>query len=671
MAAGRGDEAGMASAVAIGEFRVFPGRPLPGLRAGAATAYHAESLEWPQNDYCAMICDAAAMPRLDVVATVRKVEAAALMAPLDWRVVDWQPTGRRHLAIVYLKPMGGRLVETLGDTIMAIAEDEIIRKYMVPLVPALAALHAVGIAHGGINPTNIVFRDAARSQPMLGECISSAAAMRQPASFLAIEAALTAPPARGAAQRGDDVFALGVTIAQLLLGVSPTSGRADDELLRARIESGSFTAMLGENRLSTAMNELLHGLLADDAKVRWTLSEVEAWLPARRAPAKQGFAIRRAVRPFEFGGKEFATGIALAHAFAAAVPAAAKAVRSKDFEAWIKRALNDEHAAKLLKLAHGDVAAEAPPERRDELLVARVCIALDAHGPVRYRGIAATVDGYGGALAAAFLGDGSIQPLAEAIQFSIPQLWLSVQQPVRPEHIARHKAFDQLRHFLGDRRFGFGVERVLYELNPTLHCLSPLLEAEYVLTLPELLSALERKAAADFGGIAPLDRHAAGFIAAKARSGVNQWAEALSSSDPSQRLLGVLRALAPIQLNGSGAPLPGLAKWVARQSAALIDSYRHRPTRRRLAMQLDEAQQAGELTALLIILDDSEGAAADAAGFSEAAGAHARVAAELKRVGKDGARREGQAMELAGQLAAALGSTMSLAAMLAAAIVLG
>jgi len=670
MAAGGGDEAGVASAVAFGEFRIFPGRPLPGLRAGAAIAYHAESLDWPQNDYYAVICDPAAMPRLDVISTVRKVESAALVTPLDWRVVDWHPTGRRHLVIVYLKPMGGRLVETLGDTMMAIAEDEIVRKYMVPLVAGLTALHASRIAHGGINPTNIVFRDAARSQPMLGECVSSAVAMRQPASFLTIEAALAAPPARGVGQRGDDVFALGMTIVQLLLGGSPASGRADDELLCARIESGSFTAMVGENRLSTAMNELLRGLLADDLKMRWTLNEVEAWLPARRVAAKQGFAIRRAVRPFEFAGEVFATGTALAHAFAAAVPAAAEAVRSKDFESWIKRALNDEHSAKLLKLAQGEGAAEVPPDRRDEFLVARVCISLDTHGPVRYRGIAATVDGYGGALAAAFRGDGAIQPLVEAIQLSIPQFWLSARQPVALEHIALHKTFDQLRSFLGDRRFGFGVERVLYELNPTLHCLSPLVEADYVLTLAELLSALERRAAGDFGGIAPLDRHAAGFIAAKARSTVGQWAEALSSSDPSQRLVGTLRALAPLQLNGGGAPLPGLARWLARQSAPLIEAYRYRPTRRSLTVKLEEAAQAGRLTEILITLDDSGRAAADTAGFSEAAEAHASVATELKKFGKDGAQRERQAMELAGQLAAALGSAMSVAAMVAAAIVL-
>jgi eukaryotic-like serine/threonine-protein kinase len=668
-AGGDKNEAEAAGAVAVGEFRIFPGRPLPGLRAGDAGAYHAESLEWPQNEYYAVICDPAAMPRLDVVATVRKVEATGLVTPLEWRIVDWPPTGRHHVAIVYLKPVGGRLVEAPDDALLPVAEDDVVRKYMVPLVSGLSALHAAGIAHGAINPANIVFRDAARSLPMLGECISSAAAMRQPAGFLAIEAAMTAPAARGVAQRGDDIFAFGMTILHLLLGVSLTAGREDEELLLMRIESGSFNAILGENRLSTAMNELLRGLLADEARMRWTLAELEAWLPARRVPAKQGFAIRRAMRPFEFDGKVFMTATALAHGLATAVPAAAKVVRSREFEIWAKRALNEEQSAKVLKLAQGDGSRDAPPDRRDELLVARICILLDALGPIRYRNVAATIEGLGGAFAAAFNGDGAVQPLAEAVSLSIPQFWLSSRQVFTPEYIKLHKTFDQLRGFLGDRRFGFGVERLLYEMNPTLHCLSPLLETEYVMTTAALLAALERRAAADFGGVAPIDRHIAGFIAAKTRT-VNQWAEAVSSPDPSQRLLGALRALAPIQLNSGGAPLPGMAKWVGRHARPLIDVHRNRPTRKYLAAKLDDAVEAGQLIELLILLDDSDRASADAAAFSEAATAHARVAAELRKFATDGPRRERQALDLAGQLAAALGSAMSLAAIVAAIIVL-
>ncbi|MDB5409565.1 MAG: serine/threonine protein kinase, partial [Rhodospirillales bacterium] len=483
MASGGDDDEAVANAVAIGEFRIFPGRVLPGLRTGAATAYQAESREWPLNEYYAVVCDPAAQPRLDVIATIRKVDAAGLVTPIDWRVLEWPGTGRRHLVIVYLKPVGGRLVETLGDAMAPIPEDDVVRDYLVPLVPSLSALHVTGVAHGGINPTNIVFRDVARTQPMLGECVSSAAAMRQPGWFLPIETAMTMPAGRGIGQRGDDIFALGMTTAMLLLGGDPTAGMPDEELLCARIDRGSFATLVGENRLSSGINEMLRGLLADDPKMRWTIKEVEAWLPARRVAARQGTAARRAIRPLEFDGKVFSTGPALAHAFAAAVPAAAEVVRSKDFETWIKRALNDEHSAKLLPLAHGEGMTGVAPDRRDDVLVARMCISLDSSGPVRYRGVSTTVDGYGGALAAAFFGNGSVQHLAEAMTVSLPQFWLSARQPIGPEHIALHKTFDQLRNFLADRRFGFGIERVLYELNPTLHCLSPLVEADYVVTL--------------------------------------------------------------------------------------------------------------------------------------------------------------------------------------------
>ena len=51
-----------------------------------------------------------------------------------------------------------------------------------------------------------------------------------------------------------------------------------------------------------------------------------------------------------------------------------------------------------------------------------------------------------------------------------------------------------MKPLLENASIGHGIERVIYELNPTLSCQSPLLETEYVYDLTEMLHAYERLA---------------------------------------------------------------------------------------------------------------------------------------------------------------------------------
>jgi eukaryotic-like serine/threonine-protein kinase len=505
---------------------------------------------------------------------------------------------------------------------------------------------------------------------VLGECVSAPPLAHLPGAFLPIEAAMAAPAARGGGQPADDVFALGVTLACLLLGGDPVLGMAEDVLLRARIEHGSYIAMIADRRIPISMIDLLRGLLADDPKLRWTLPEIIEWIASRRGVTRQGAVIRRATRPFEFAGASFIAPRSLSFALSANAEAAVPIARSRDFEIWAQRALGDETGIALVKAALQEGAPDGPSPQRDAALVARICIALDWQAPVRYRDVAAAADGFGGALASAVIEERPLQTIVEAISQRVPQFWLSARNPPAGEHVTLLKLFERVRGLVDDRRLGCGVERALYELNPTLHCLSPLIEKDFVCILAGFLPALERLAVTRLDDGELIDRHGAAFVAARFKTASSEWVDGLASSDRTDRLISILRVFARLQAHGGPAAVPNLVKWVARQAAPLVESYHHRPTRQRLTKQFERVAQAGKLADLMLIIDNPDLEQRDADGFSEAMRAHAAVANELAQLAAGVARRPQQVAALAGQMASSFATIVAGAALLAAAALL-
>jgi eukaryotic-like serine/threonine-protein kinase len=664
------DQAAASGGVGLGDYRIHPERPLPGLSTGRNAAYCATSGERPDDAFFALVCDPAAQPRVDALPAVRKAAATALVTPVEWQVVDWPPGGRRNLVVVFERPADGRLIASLGESFTPLGEDAVTSDYLPPLVSALRALAVARIVHGVVNPTSILFRGSPRRGIMLGECVSSATASLQPAVFLPIEAALAAPAARGQGLLADDIFALGVTATCLLFGGNPVAGVADEALMRARIEIGSYGAIIGDRRVPAGMSEFLRGLLADDPKLRWNLDEIEEWLTSRRFVLRQGLPVRRATRPFVFGGRPYFVPRALSYGLAGSVESGVSVARSPELEMWAQRAIGDEVGAKLIKAAQSESVATGSPDQRDAALVSRICIALDVQAPIRYRGLAAAADGLGSLLAGAFLEQGPIQTIAEAIALRLPQFWLTTRKPPSAEHVALFKLFERLHTLIDDRRLGCGVERVLYELNPSLHCLSSLIERDHVHVLAGFLPAVERAAARiDSGEL--IDRHCAAYVAARFKTVAAEWVDALASGDPARRLAGVLRVMARLQAYGGPAATPNLVKWAARRAVPLIEAYHHRPTRRRLAEQLEKATQAGRLSELLLVIDNPVEAQRDARGFVDAKRAHAVVERELDRLATEATQRGEHVAMLAGQMSACFATAAAIAASLAAAVVLG
>jgi len=415
------------------------------------------------------------------------------------------------------------------------------------------------------------------------------------------------------------------------------------------------------------MIEILRGLLADDPRERWTLDELQSWIARRQIKARQCTPPRRASGPLELGGSLHVTARSLAQAIVRDPAAAEKLVRSGALDVWLQRRLGDPERLAAVTLAMGE-GMESPAHTAR--LVARIAIALDPRAPVRFGGFAAAPDGFGPALAAAYRSGAGAAIIAETVVARLPQFWCSVQSGFRPEQSPHLRLFDRLRHLLDDRRPGCGVERLLYELNPGLHCLALAIEHECVIAADEVLPALERASAAGRIGEAPVDRHVAAFLAVHCRAAVSEWHDDLASADPQQRALAGLQVLARLQSLYGPARVPSLCDRLGQDLPKLIERYHSHSRRQRLGVVLAKLRGKGSLVDMVALVGPGE-RRRDEAEFQAARGEVAALGRALTalRDGRDTRWRD--AVELGGRMAVAAAVVLAWSAAFASLVIAG
>lgn len=658
-----------ADAVKLAErYEIQPSVPIPALNAVGGNAYTAKSVREKRIEPFAIICHATTLPRTDICSTVAGLDNGTHMRLLDWGVVDWpQERGRRY-CLVFEKPAGRRLMGSINDTLDPMPEEQLTRQIVHPLVSALKEVTGRGVVHGAIRPNNMFYRDLAAGGLMLGECVSALPGYGQPVLLETIERGMSIPAGRGTGTAADDMYSLGVTLLILALGRNPVAGLDDEAIIQAKIERGSYPALVNQHRLPQAVNEMIRGLLVDDPKQRWTLNDLDLWVAGRRLSPKQPQIARRAARPIEFQGQEYWLCRMLARAFARHVPAAATVIESGELDKWLRRSMGDDLRAEAVNNAV-QTASSGKGGNQGDRLVARVCMALDPSAPIRYRGRAVMPDGVGTLLAEAFMRGESPQAPAEVIANQLPMFWVNVQTDFKPEFVPLVQSYDQLRGFLDRAAYGLGVERVLYEMNPTMPCMSSMVVKQLPTTPAELLRALDWLAAGGERHKDPIDRQVAAFLAARhKRSDDMLYTQLGSGVEPMRRVIAMLTILSDVQGRTNVDGLTHLAAWVVALLDPVFRRFHNRPQQDVVRKQADAAAYNGRLTELLKVVDDPESLRRDRLEFEAAQIAYREADSEMEKIRHTIADRN-TIIETSGRQVAAIVSSL-LSTVLVAGIIL-
>jgi hypothetical protein len=644
-------------------FLIRSNQPLPEFSTPNAEAFVTEDKRDPNRSLYALICRPELPARTNVMRALKGAQGPGMIQLVEWGAMNWPPAGRHCMTVVYERPVGKRLMQNLRADIRRIDEYDITRKVIEPLVAAVKELTTRGITHRNIRPTNLFYMDEAGERIALGDCVTTPPAFDQPLVFESVEAGMANPVARGSGTYSDDLYSLGVTLIFLFLGRNPVAHLDEESLLKQKIQYGSYTTLVGEQRLPLPMIELLRGLLCDDPDQRWDIESLDLWLSGRRLSPLQSRAEKRAARGFPFNGKEYFNCRELAQAMSRNWDLAVPPVLEGKLELWLRRAVEDKERAQVI----ADVvrtALNAGSDKRvaTDLMLCKVLILLDPTAPIRYKGFNAMPDGFGSALATVMAQRADNRLLVEIILREVPKLWFEARKSYLPDNSLMEGNFRELKGYLTQAGMGFGLERCLYELNDALPCQSGLLGEEYVVELKELLPALNvaaGKRGAD-GKQWPIDRHIAAFMGARARSDIDRNLLQLSDPEPAKALMALLNLFAVFQYRLGPESLPNLAAWVGSLVGSVVTAFHSRERRKELEKEIPKLVRRGSVVEMFNLLDNVGERDKDTHEFAWAQAQYTAAEEEVRRIQTDDDDRAREADRTGKQTAAVIGILVAL-----------
>ena len=236
------------------------------------------------------------------------------------------------------------------------------------------------------------------------------------------------------------------------------------------------------------------------------------------------------------------------------------------------------------------------------------------------KGLSFIPEGYGTTIAIELLRRNSMQTSAEVILHGIPEIWYSAPtEKFRDEpSFDFQSVFGRMKAILVVNGPGFGVERCLYDLNPSLACQSPLIAEQCVVEIQDLLPALDAVADKTDKKLRPLDRHITAFIAARFKERIDPHLRALAEPKDSSFLIGMLSLLAYLQWKLKGEPVYALTSWVGSLLGPAIKTYFSRATRREIEEDMPRVVRQGNLPELFDLIDNAEKRRRDLENYEEA-----------------------------------------------------
>ncbi len=640
-------------------YTIYCDRHIPSLDMPSALAYEVTDKRQDGLPLYALVCKPEVPSRVSVMRVLKGLEIPSFLHLVDWGVAEWPPAERKCVIVIYRRPLGGRVMESLATTFKRIPDHQFARAVIKPLADGLAELSQKGISHRAIRPDNLYYMDEARTKIVLGDCVTSVPGNDQPVVVETIDSGMAIPSGRGSGIHADDMYSFGASLLILALGRNPLNGVPDGEIVRRKIQTGSYAAIVGEDRVPVALIECLRGMLIDDPEQRWQASNIDLWLNGKRMTPIQAKAESQSQRPIRFAEKEFHSIRPLSYAMYQNWDKALSIVKDGTLEIWIRRGIENNDLADALATAIKSTGALSGQQGSevDDLILARVLMLLDPKAPIRVRDFAVTLEGFGQALAVAVLGKKQLAPFTHLISKDLWRYWITAQPAPNSDTQKFETLFKDLKNLLRDSNSGAGIERCLYELNEWQHCASPHIERQYIMEVKSILPALDAAAKTVNNKLWPVDRHVAAFLRARYAKGTGSQIDAMNDSRTDRATIGMLSVLAIVQWRLGPEALHGLASWVGGLMGPVINSFQNRNKRKELEKEIPRLVRKGNLAELYNFLDNPEERQKDAEGFAWAKAEYATAEKQIYDLEHGQVDRQESAIKL-GRQTGAVGATI-------------
>jgi hypothetical protein len=619
-----------------------------------ALAYEVADRKQEGRPLYALVCKPEMPARISVMRVLKGLEINSILHMVDWGVAEWPPAERKCVIVIYHRPMGGRVMESMSATVKRIPDHQFARAVIKPIADGLVELAAKGIAHRAIRPDNLYYVDEQRTKIVLGDCVTSVPAHDQPVLCETIESGSALAIGRGGGTYADDMYAFGASLLILAIGRNPLHGISDQEIIKRKVHVGSYATLVGDERMPVSLIECLRGLLTDDPEQRWAATNIDLWLNGKRLTPIQARSEPQSQRPIRFADQEFHSIRPLSLAMYQNWEKAREIISDGTLEIWIRRGLELNELADAIASAIKSVGA-MPGAKGDteDLIIARVLMLLDPRMPIRYRDFRVFPEGFGQALAIGMLRKQKLQPFIDFINRDLWRYWIHAQVKQQADNSQFETVFRDLKNYLKDPNSGAGIERCVYELNEWQPCMSPLIDAQYVMEVKGVLPALDITSRTANTKLWPVDRHVAAFLRARYAKGTGSQIDAMNDPRPDRATIGMLSVLAIVQWRLGPEALHGLASWIGGLMTPGINSYQNRNKRRELEKELPKLVRKGNLAEIYNFLDNPEERQRDAEGFSWAKAEYASAEKQIYDLEHGQVDRQESAIKQGRQIGAA------------------
>ncbi len=589
-------------------FEILPQQRLKHLDQGPVLAYAARPIgHTGAPTFFALVGETWLVPRLKTAEVISSIPNPNFVRLSGRGVGYWPPAKGERYIFVYENNLGQPLMRTTVGQGLGWKNEKALLTLIKPAASVLVDLRDRDVIHGRINPMNM-FDGATRTleKVILGDCVATPASYMQPALFEPIERAQADPLGRGLGTFEDDMYALGVSLTVVLRSRDPMEGMSDEEIIREKMEQGSYAALTGKERFTGAILELLRGLLYDDRAQRWTLNDMMLWLDGQRLSPKQSAKKLKAARQIQFNNERYNRPSMLAMDLDKNLSEAVQLVDSGELEQWIQRSLEDNTVKNRYEQAVEMTQDQGRGPGFPEKLVSRLSVALDPDAPIRFKGIHVTPEGFPDAMLEAVYFKKDLNPYVDIINNQFVMNWLSAQNDMRYDVGATVTRFDSCRAFMRQQGIVYGMERCLYFLADDAPCVSDRLREYYVRTPEDLLRAFEGLSARPDKPELFIDRHIAAFLSVRDRKVIDPYMADLNATEKFKRIMGNIKVLSTIQQRAKLGTFPGIGKWIA----SILDSYYERIHDRELRVKLRERMaklaEGGDIGKMIAVLDNME-----------------------------------------------------------------
>lgn len=568
-----------------------------------------------------------------------------LMVPLGHGVAPLAAGKGRGYFIICTPPPGPPVSAALNPWPEKALFDLVLR----PVARVLDLLHSRRLTHRAIRPNN-VFQSAPGQPVTLGAAWAAPPAMHQPAVFESPYNAMCHPVGRSDGSIADDVYSLGVLLLTLSSGKIPMDDWDDATIIRTKLDLGSFAALTREVPASGPLGDLLRAMLAEDPEHRPSPGQLldPSTTRGRRVGARPA---RRSQTALMLNDITIFDARTLAYGLLIDEKKAIQFLRNGLVTQWLRRGLSDAGLATQVEdLVRGRVVETNSGPRSDPLLVMHTISVLNPRMPLCWRGIALWPDALPSLLAEGIASKPDLAAAAvELLAADIASSWSA-----GAAEGGVHRS-DPLAHRPLSRGEGpSGLLYLFYQLNPLLPCRAPGMATEWVVSISDLMQFFE--GAAGNGGDSLVDLHISPFIAARADRKIEMQVMGLAGNKDARSFrLAELALLQDLQVRYHPSPMPGLAKWVAARLRPDLERWRNKTRREGLHARLDALAQAGVLSRLLQLTEDSTAIALDLAGARGAVNELTLIDAEVAAIDNNDKLRLAHAERFGQAVAGGLG----------------